>query len=260
MEDGNSSPKERGKSLKNYDYGINQVGRHPDKITEAIPESISEKLYNSIVQIVLTNSLNQEIYGTGFFMRISINNTDMKCLFTCKHLISDEDINNNRIIYLFYGKENEEEKREIKLDKKRRFIKTFYEDVTLIEIIKDDKISENKYLTPDLNYENGYNNYRDKNIYLAGYPNTYNERCISSGSIVSISEFEFGHKLFTKPGSSGSPICNEKGDVIGIHTSNNEQQNINYGSFIGKILDKLKNIIKANVYRNYKLYICRNLY
>ena len=118
-------------------------------------------------------------------MRIKINNKEKKCLFTCKHIISDEDINNNKIINLYFDENNKEEKRKIKLDKNQRLIKTFNEDVTLIEIIKDDNISEDKYLTPDLNYE--YNNYKDKNLYLAGHLRNYNERYISTGRIIKIS-------------------------------------------------------------------------
>ena len=154
------------------------------KHAKPITEDISETLYNSIVRIELTNSINKSINATGFFMRIKINkNKEIKCLFTCKHVISDNDINNKIVINLYYGKQNKEEERTIKLDKDQRFIKTFDEDVTLIEIIKDDSISEDKYLTPDLNYEYGYNKYINKDYYLPGYPSNYKVRCIASGML-----------------------------------------------------------------------------
>ena len=52
------------------------------------------KLNNSIVKIEFINSINRIIKETGFFMRIKTNNKEMKCLFTCKHVISDKDKNN----------------------------------------------------------------------------------------------------------------------------------------------------------------------
>jgi V8-like Glu-specific endopeptidase len=169
---------------------------------DPIPESISNKIFDSIVKIK-KDSIET---ATGFFMKIKINNKEKKCLFTCQHVISDKDINNKLTINLYYGKKDEEKEIKIILDKNKRFIKTFDEDVTLIEIINDDNISEKKYLTPDLNYEHGYDKYKDKNFYLAGYPKNYNERCISSGKIIGITEEEFEHQLNTSEGSSGSPI------------------------------------------------------
>ena len=220
-----------------------------------IPENINDKLYNSIVKIILNNGIK----ATGFFMKIKINR-EIKCLFTCKHVIGQNDFNNKININLYYGKKDKENYRQIKLDRNIRFMKVFDEDVTLIEIIENDKISEDKYLDVDLNYQHGYDKYKDKdkNFYLAGYPKDYNTRSISSGKIQEIiSDYEFSHTLDTKEGSSGSPICNENGDVIGIHTSGDEKNKINYGIFIGKIIDTLKN---QSIVNNNKNYIIAELY
>ena len=205
------------------------------------PESIIKQLFNSIVKIKFINSNKDSLNATGFFMLIKIKKEVVKCLLTCKHVISIDDINNKKIVNLFYGEKGMEEERTILLDKNIRNIKVFNEDVTLVETIKDDNIPENKYLIPDLNYEYGYNRYKDNNFYLAGYPNDFDERCLSSGKITEIGDFEFIHKLDTSVGSSGSPICNNNGEVIGIHTSGNKTKKINYGVFIGKIIDTLKN-------------------
>ena len=235
----------------------------------AIPENISDKLYNSIVKI----KLSQKSYGTGFFMKFNINEKEMKCLITCQHVISQKDINNKIKIELYYGKKNIEDHKQIKLDEDIRFIRVFNkdvtlieikkdkskipykEDVTLIEIIENDNISKDKYLDIDLNYQQGYEQYINNNFYLAGYPKNYDDRCLSTGRIIKISDFAFYHTLDTDVGSSGSPICNQYCKVIGIHTSGNEEENINYGIFIGKIIDNLrkssnKNYIIAELYIN----------
>ena len=178
-------------------------------------------------------------------MKFTINNKPMKCLFTCHHVIEQQDIENERNIFIFYGKKLNEENRTIKLEKSKRFMKTYKkEDTTLIEILNDDNINEDKYLTPDLNYKSGYIQYANKNLnyFMAGYPANRNERCISSGSIKSINYYyEFIHKLDTRPGSSGSPIVNDNCDVIGIHHSGYQKLKQNYGTFIGKVLDNLEN-------------------
>lgn len=220
---------------------------------DPIPESISEQLYDSIVNIRFINSKNTEQNATGFFMKININDIIYKYLLTNKHVISDLDINDKITINLVFGKKNKEQEIKIKLDSGMRFIKTFKEDVTVIEVIKVDNIGEEKYLTPDLNYEHGFKRYLNNNFYLAGYPRNFGERCISSGKILGISEevdYEFEHTLFTLGGSSGSPICNLKGDLIGIHTGgivsveNEEEKRINYGVFIGHIILNLKEEVK----------------
>jgi V8-like Glu-specific endopeptidase len=174
-------------------------------------------------------------------MNIKLNNKEKKYLFTCFHVISDKDIQNQITIDIYFGKKGKETHKKIELDKNMRFMKAYKEeDVTLIEIIDNDVISEKKFLTPDLNYEYGYTRYLKKNFYLAGYPKSYGERCISSGRIIKIDNYQFFHKLDTSEGSSGSPIINDKGDVIGIHTGGNEILRQNKGIFIGKILDNLK--------------------
>ena len=67
--------------------------------SNTIPESTSDKIYNSIVKI----KLNSGVKATGFFMKINIKDKQMKCLFTCNHVISEKDINNKIIIYIYYG-------------------------------------------------------------------------------------------------------------------------------------------------------------
>ena len=98
---------------------------------------------------------------------------------------------------------------------------------------------------PDLNYKNGYEIFKNKYIILAGYPKFESllyERSISSGKITDINNCEFEHSLDTSKGSSGSPICSKDGlNVIGIHKQGDKYKPINYGTFLGIVLDKLVN-------------------
>ena len=140
-------------------------------------------------------------------------------------------------------------------------IRTFKnEDIILLEIIENDNILEDKYLDPDLNYDNGFKTYENKNFYLAWYPrnSNFNERLISSGRITKIIDNKFEHILDSNFCSPGAPICNNNCDVIGIHTSENKMENVNYGTFIGKIIDTLNN--KSIINNNSNNYIIGEIY
>ena len=206
----------------------------------SISESASKKLFNSIVRIE-----KGQLFATGFFLKLKIKDIYLHCLLTNHHVISQEDINNSKTINIYFGEKQNEKKRYIKLDKKERYIKCFKEpiDVTVIEIINNDNIPENKYLSPDLNYINGFDNYKNKDFYLAGYPKSQNfkkERHCSSGKILSVNNYLFKHSLDTSEGSSGSPICLLENQLaIGIHMGGIEIKKINVGTFIGYILDEL---------------------
>ena len=223
-----------------------------------IPESSSEILYNSIVKIVITE-IN---VATGFFMKVTINKKQYHFLLTCNHVIGNKHISEKINIEISYGKIWEETIKNIKLDENTRFIKTFEKpvDLTVIQILENDNIPEEKFLLPDLNYKNGYQFYKDKNFYLAGYPyseGNKRERSISSGKIkaININNIEFIHSLDARSGSSGSPICLiDNKCVVGMHKAGDEIKPINYGTFIGYILDELeKSGIKENNNNN-KIY------
>ena len=218
---------------------INQFKEEADPLQgDAISETLHNRLYNSIVKIV-----KKTLIATGFFMKIKLNGIVKRFLFTCFHVISDKDIEKEITINIYYGPKDKESHKSIDLNKSKRFMKAYNrenEDVTLIEIVEEDGISEDKYLIPDLNYLYGFERYIDKNFFLAGYPKNHDGRCVSSGRIIDICDYKFIHKLFTQPGSSGSPIVNNYLDVIGMHQWGQELLHQNGGIFIGKILDNLK--------------------
>ena len=181
-----------------------------------VPEPISDALYNSIARIEF-----EKKHSTGFFMKLDIKEKRHNFFITCNHSITQENVDSKIDIKIYYGKANKEKNISIKLDKNERNIKCFEKlDATLIEILEADKIDENKYLNPDLNYKNGYDQYKDSKIYSAGYPNEENfsgKRHTSAGKIEKIKDFEIYHNCCTKPGSSGSPLIDFKNHVIGLH-------------------------------------------
>jgi len=223
-----------------------------------VPGKIIEKLSETIVRIE-----NENIISTGFFMKINVQEINHNFLFTCAHSITKENINSKKTISIFYGKAEQETEKKIELDNNKRFIKCFIDDdidATIIEILPEDKIPENKYLYPDLNYINGFDNYiNEKIIFTAGYPDMgiyKGEKHYSGGEIFGIKfdnddnnnnkNYHFYHKCSTKKGSSGSPLVNASLQVIGIHYGGNKKKSLNFGVFVGAIIKILNNDYKQN--------------
>lgn len=207
-----------------------------------VPEWAWDKLCNSIVIIQLINNKKKYNFTTGFFMSIIINNKKYKSLITSALQITEEDILNKIVINIYYGPKNKHQKLKIRLDRNKRFIHSFIDlqmDAILMEILNKDNVPNDKYLTPDYSYNEGYDKYKDNFIYLAGYPEESNERCVSSGKIFSINNNEFSHSLNKIKITNGSPICNEKCEIIGINTSlslESKDKNNHSGNFIGGII------------------------
>ena len=210
------------------------------KYSRSIPETASNKIFDSIVRIEFDNCI-----GTGFLVQIKTKLKIIRFLLTCNHVIEQKHVESKTIIKIFYGNKRYEFSKDIILDKDQRFIKCFEKpiDITIIQILNNDDIGYNKYLIPDYNYKKGYNIYLNGNFYLGGYPifksNYVKERHICSGKIKSIyNNYEFIHTLDTFAGSSGAPLCLiDDQTVIGIHKKGNKSTGDNYGTFIGFILD-----------------------
>ena len=142
-------------------------------------------------------------------------------LFIVNDIISEDYIKFNSI-WIRYSKANKTFTK-INLNNSGRIIKVFNSpiNIILIKILKSDNIPEDKYLFPDYNYKNGFEYYKDKSFYMAGYPKFSGkkvERCICSGKINEIDEFQFEHTLDSRSSSSGSPICLiDNKCIVGIH-------------------------------------------
>ena len=180
--------------LKNKDNRKVKEIENKERINESktnnsipITERETEKLYKSIVKIIITLSEKEIIEGTGFFIKLNIKNKIRYFLMTCYHIIQEKFVDEKKVINLHYVKYNEKKYLEIKLDRNKRFIKCFCEPygVTMIEILKENNINEDNFLIPDLKYKNDYNSYLNDYFYLTGYTKN-NVPKISSGKIIKI--------------------------------------------------------------------------
>ena len=120
-------------------------------------------------------------------------------------------------------------------------------DITIIEIKESDLndiIKDIDYLYYDLNYKNGYEQYLNMNIFTLQYPR--GEETYANGKIIEIinnnNKYGFLHNIKTDYGASGCPIIIPYTlKVIGIHRGGDLSKKINYGSFIGEILNETEN-------------------
>jgi len=174
--------------------------------------------------------------GTGFLIKLFKGGKVLLSLLTNEHVIQKEMVDKNENITIYYNLEKNNIN--INLNKSERFIECYkYLDITIIEIIPQDKIEENKFLEPNLET----NEFINKEIYIPQFAG--GELCNSEGIIKNINNgFEIVHTVGTEYGSSGSPIFlkNSK-KVVGIHKAGNFHLTENYGTLISYLIQSLSN-------------------
>ena len=122
----------------------------PSKPFTELDPDISKELSKEICRIVIETQKGRQI-GTGFILAFPIDLEWFYCLVTNDHVINNESIIENQIIYITY---EEYKTASIKLDKNKRYIKSFIDkelDITVIEILDEDNINKKYYLYPELN-------------------------------------------------------------------------------------------------------------
>ena len=164
-------------------------------------------------------------------------------LITNNHVLDENDIKNNKIITYIINN-NEDDKKTIRIDNKRKRYTNEKLDVTIIEM-NEEKDDVHNYLeidndiknNMDLNKEDIVDNYKyiykNESIYILNYMNGENI-LVSFGIITEINE-ENGikHKCNTDKGSSGAPILSLKNNkLIGIHYDSPNKNEYNYGTLI----------------------------
>ena len=209
-----------------------------NEINEKITPDYIKEYCKSLCKIKIGN-----IVGTGFFMKSfskRFQENKPRFLVTNCHVISDDMINSKQTLEIYL--EHINEKREIQLDNEKRFIKCFPKpvDITIIEILETDNLKDKvKFLKRENFHGKEYESYLSKDIIIFHHPKGEDAVC-SKGKIIKIDDYKFYHTAFTNSGSSGSAILLENGyKIIGIHCGKRIIDNINFGIFIGKLIDEI---------------------
>ena len=213
---------------------IDQAQFDPNKIRRKVDVSTANKVSKCVCKIIINENKGAKA-GTGFFLIYK----EAKYLITCYHIVNSEKKNYKIEIY---------NKKEFNLELKNRLVLLLKEpfDISAIEINENDEfINYIDFLDYDLNYINGNDQYKDLEVYVLGYPKGL-ESVAESGVIKRINNFEFYHDINTEGGSSGSPILLFNiNKVIGIHKQADIAKQLNVGTFINIIFEKI-NDIKEN--------------
>ena len=215
----------------------------PDAISFEGLAVINEQKENNVFKIVKENNLT----GTGFLCIIPFPDRlhPLPVLFTCNHVLNDDDIKPGKEIKLIF---NDKIEKILKIDNSR-MVYTSKEDefdTTIIEIKDEDNFDINNMLEIDNNiYKDDLNQYyKNKTIYIIHYPNglnsSYSHNIIKN---IDTSNTKILHLCESSDGSSGAPILNlQNFNVMGIHVGKNKNFKSNIGMVLKPVLDKFYNL------------------
>ena len=199
-------------------------------------EKYNKALIKSICKIDYKEGL-----GSGFFLKLEQKDKPFYCLVTCAHVLNKKMINSSAKIRIYY--DSQQKSINIKLDKTERFIRNYKYmniDSTIVQILTKDNISDEYFLLPNLDYLNGYEQFKNKKIVIFQFPGG-NDLNLSTGNIINVNPntYELIHSASTEKGSSGSAIFLLNSLFpLAIHRGTNKD--INLGYFIGPIINSLK--------------------
>ena len=199
-------------------------------------------------------------FGSGFFFEIDseLGIPFKKCLFSCNHVLKENEILRRKNYLEFKYKGNTEEiniSNSIIYSKKiqdfsnlntsnQRKIFTDEElDYTCIELLENDGIFQKLQSVSLFKMSKNYSDENTKNseIFVLQYPKG-EELSFSLGQVSSIYNSLIKHSASTEGGSSGSPIISRQNinNVIGIHFLGETNLNANYAHSMESILNDIK--------------------
>ena len=207
-------------------------------------EIILYQLKNCVCKIKIGEKL-----GTGFFLIIPYNNTNIRVLMTNHHVIDENFLNKYPEIKLSINDGNDI--KTINIDKDRKFYSSEKYDTTIIALKKEDRINNYLELDEIFSVKDLGDKYEDKSIYVLHYPQG-EKAYVSYSFLKKIKDFNISHKCSTDKGSSGSPILNLKDyKVVGIHLGGHKSEKFNVGTFLQEpISEFLENIHNDSKIKN----------
>lgn len=219
--------------------------KSPGLITLEKTEIILDQMKKCIGKIIFDNS-----DGTGFFCNIHYkdkNNKDkiLPVLMTNYHVFNG----NGKEINIAIHNDNIKDVKKIKIDNNRITYYSEKYDTTIIEIKKNDNISNFLEYDENLLNENSESLYKET-IYIIQFPS--GKLSVSYGIGQTIDNYDINHYCSTEPGSSGSPILNlENNKVFGIHKESRTKFEFNKGTFlkypIKEFIEKINKSEKNNI-------------
>ena len=183
-------------------------------------------------------------YGTGFFCEIIINKKKIKGLFTCNHILNENDIKIGSKINIIIKDiiNNIDIKKNIEITNERFTCTNKNLDYTFIKIFNDESYNNFFQIDNEINCNNPYEKYKLEEFGIIQYPN--GKLSISEGKLKKIENEILFYSIPTNKGSSGSPVIVYTKDlnIIGIHYYGGIE--LNRGIYFKNILDDIITQIK----------------
>ncbi|ORY84549.1 ankyrin [Neocallimastix californiae] len=177
-------------------------------------------LSQSICKITTDTSIG--CIGTGFFIEIPIpsENYPMRGLMTNNHVLNENNLKTGNSFIICLAN-NEEQTTEIEINNEDFIFTSELIDVTFIEInYKIIKEIDPIFLKPS-NEDAKIN----ESIMIFQYSNE--EYSLLHGNIKNICSFNYYHEVLINEESCGSPLLNKNNEIVGIHKSSTNINNVN---------------------------------
>ena len=177
-------------------------------------------------------------YGSGFFVVLPINCNGKDFLYglmTNNHVLDEYAIGTGRTITFQMKQGNEVHRHKIGVNDFRFTCPLI--DVTFVELDPENYGRDN-FLIPEDRCEPG------SRIYITQYPGG-GELCLAQGRIRSIWGFDILHEVSTDYGSSGSPLLNQNGRVVGVHKARRPNEECNVATRIGVVISAIQRMLKG---------------
>ena len=172
---------------------------------EPVSISSTKTILNQMMYYICKIKIN-ETYGTGFFCKIPFENEQSKNFFmTNYHILDKKYCEKNTKINLLLNDENIIKTIDLRIKRNTYFNKD--NDITLIELNKNDDINTFLDIDDKLFIDNNEIIYENKSLYVLQYPQGKNA-AVSYGLLNSLDNSEIIHTCSTENGSSCSPILN----------------------------------------------------
>ena len=174
--------------------------------------------------------------GSGFFVVLPIHRNGQNFIYglmTNNHVLDEYAIGTDCTITLQMMQGKEIYRHKIRANDFRFTCPLI--DVTFVEL-DPMKYGRENFLKPEDKCEPG------SRVYVTQYPGG-GELCLAQGRIRSIWGFDILHEVSTDYGSSGSPLLNQDGRVVGVHRARRPNEQCNVATRIGIAISAIQRLM-----------------
>lgn len=205
-------------------------GQQQQSASAALSFRIIEQTKDGVCKLTVSLAHNGH-QGTGFFALLDSGTRVYHALFTCNHLLNDDDLQSADFAFCVSN--------DMQTYQFHVFSSSFTDeklDATVV-LMTDEQVRR----VQDLNFRFLHINYavrKDDSVFLFEHPGNGNLK-FAPGLVQQalLSEQWFYHNAETDFGSSGSPVANRNGEVVGIHCGYDRNSERNYAVRIKPIRD-----------------------